>query len=180
MFSRTNHVGVPRLAGQFQSVRNLRKRTPEYPAYRATLAPLTNAKKDHSGYFSRHMKAWLGPRNLQGEYHENKYYYVPQNNVPNYIVPDGVPLVSSTETPSYRGNNGRDPTVNPFPQNPHCKTASIVSDDLKRKIHSAHVEKGILTQELAHKFGMKISRIEALIRLQTIEDSWKEQVCLHY
>lgn len=177
MIPRVNQVGVPRLAGSHQSVRYLRKRAPEYPLYKAKVAPLTHKKKDHTGFFGRHLKAWLGPRNIQGEYHENKYYYVPQNNVPNYIVPDGNSLVSSTNYSNVRTDRARDPSLHPFPQNTNCKTASMVSDSLKSKIYNSHVENGVLAQELAHKHGMKIARVEAIIRLQKIEKSWKEEVC---
>lgn len=176
MFTRTNQAGFPRLAGSIQSVRFARKRAPEYPSYTMQLAPLGHKSKDHNGVFRRHLKAWLGPKNVVGEYHENKYYYVPQNNVPNYVVPDGNPLVSSTETSNVRGYAKRNPSVNPFPQNPSCKTASMVSDDLKKEIYSDH-EKGVLAQELAHKHRMKVARVEAIVRLQKIEQVWKEEVC---
>lgn len=177
MFQGASRGNFPRLAGSVQSVRYARRRTPEYPAYKVKLAPLSHKKKDHTGFFKRHMKAWLGPKNIAGEYYENKYYYVPQNNVPNYIVPDGNTLVSSNESTFVRGDPSRNPTLHPFPQNTACKTASMVTDETKREIFIENVEKGVLAQELAHKYGLKLARVEAIVRLQKIERSWIEEVC---
>lgn len=178
MFPNSCSAGAPRLAGSLQFVRTLRTRKPEYPRYKAVkVAPRTDNKKDHSTFFHRHLKGWLGRRNLQGEYYENKYYYVPQNNIPNYIVPDGNSLVSSDTRSFSTQAKGRIPALHPFPQNLNCKTASIVSDDMKKEIYSSHVTNGILAQELAHRYRMKISRVEAIIRLQKVKETWDETVC---
>ncbi|OBA24352.1 hypothetical protein METBIDRAFT_35415 [Metschnikowia bicuspidata var. bicuspidata NRRL YB-4993] len=175
MFPRSSIVSGPRPVVPLQSVRYARRK-PEYPRYRAQLAPLTHPKKDHSGFFRRHMKAWLGPKNLRGEYHRNKYYYPPQDHKPNYIVPDGNPVDLGEGTQAYaRLDDKRDPSLHPFPHNTHTKTGLIVSDELKQKIYSEATEEHTLAQELAHKYGLKLSRVEAIIRLQTIEKSWREK-----
>lgn len=172
-FTSGNKLFVP-----LQIVRGA-KRKPAYPRYRAELAPLSHPKKDHAGFFQRHLKAWLGPKNIRGEYYRNKYYYPPQNNTPNYIVPNGDTLVlPGKESFSRSGmDSKRNPALHPFPQNLHCRTASIISDDLKQQIYSEVVEDGALTQEIAHKYGIKIARVEAIVKLQQIEKSWREEVC---
>lgn len=172
-FTSGNKLFVP-----LQIVRGA-KRKPAYPRYRAELAPLSHPKKDHAGFFQRHLKAWLGPKNIRGEYYRNKYYYPPQNNTPNYIVPNGDTLVlPGKESFSRSGmDSKRNPALHPFPQNLHCRTASIISDDLKQQIYSEVVEVGALTQEIAHKYGIKIARVEAIVKLQQIEKSWREEVC---
>lgn len=159
-----------------QSIRHL-KRKPAYPYYKAELVPLSHPKKDHSGFFPRHLKRWLGPKNLRGEYYRNKYYFPPQEHKPNYIVSDGRPLVISGLEQYLRGEEGRDPSVHPFPQNTNCKTNKLVLDEMKLKIYTEHVELKISTHELALKYGLKVARIEAIVRLQEIEKSWREKVC---
>lgn len=124
------------------------------------------------------MKAWLGPQNIRGEYHRNKYYYPPQDHKPNYIVPDGNPvdLGAGTTAMSFeRPDGNRDPSLHPFPHNTHTKTGLLVSDDLKQKIYTEATEEQTLAQELAHKYGLKLSRVEAIVRLQAIEKSWREK-----
>ncbi|QBM86448.1 regulator protein [Metschnikowia aff. pulcherrima] len=177
MFPRSSIVSGPRLVVPLQSIRHARRR-PEYPRYRAELAPLSHPKKDHSGFFRRHMKAWLGPQNIRGDYHRNKYYYPPQDHKPNYIVPDGNPVDLGAGQASYERLDGkRDPSLHPFPHNTHTKTGLIVSDSLKEKIYLEATQDQTLAQELAHKYGLKLSRVEAIVRLQAIERSWREKVC---
>lgn len=74
----------------------------------------------------------------------------------------------------------RNASLHPFPQNLHCKTASVISEDLKQKIYSEVVESNVLPQEIAHKYGIKLTRVEAIVKLQQIEKSWREQVCYFY
>lgn len=177
MFSRTVSVSSPRLAVLLQSIRTA-KRKPAYPRYRAEVEPLSHPKKDHRSFFSRHLKAWLGPKNIRGEYYRNKYYYPPQNNTPNYIVPNGNTVVTPGKEQFSRPQDAaRNPALHPFPQNLHCKTASVISEDLKQKIYSDVVENGVLPQELAHKYGIKLARVEAIVKLQLIDKSWRETVC---
>ena len=33
-------------------------------------------------------------------------------------------------------------------------------------------------QEVAHKYGIKVTRVEAIVKLQQIEHQWKEEVCI--
>lgn len=158
------------------------KRRPAYPkSYKPELAPLTHKSKDHSSFFQRHIKAWLGPRNLRGEYYRNKYYYPPQNHTPNYIVVDGNPVVDPSKPATgndRRMNNRRDPTMEPFPENPYCKTARVIPDSVKESIYQ-QVQDGAHTQELAHKYGIKLERVEALVRLHGLEQTWKQEVSIH-
>lgn len=170
-----NRVGI-----NFQQVRTL-KRRPAYPqTYKPQLAPLSHPKKDHSSFFKRHLKEWLGPVNARGEYYRNKYYYPPQDHKPNYIVPDGNTVVDSAkplQKDERRYNDSRrNASLQPFPQNPHCKTASILSHELKEKIYKDITEQGLHTQEVAHKYGIKLPRIEAVVKLQKIEKQFKEEV----
>lgn len=163
------------------AIRNL-KRRPAYPhTYQPQLVEKTHPTKDHSSFFQRHLKAWLGPRNARGEYYRNKYYYPPQNHKPNYIVPDGNTVVDPSK-PNVNmdrrmGQNQRDPSLQPFPQNPYCKTALMITDDLKDTIYT-RVQEGAHTQEIAHKYGIKLERVEAIVRLQSIERAWKKDVSI--
>ncbi|KAK6458051.1 eukaryotic mitochondrial regulator protein-domain-containing protein [Scheffersomyces xylosifermentans] len=171
---RTNQINIHRLGITLQQVRYRRQLA--YPSYTREIPPKSHPKKDHSSSFQRAIKKWLGPKSITGEYYRNKYYYPPQNHRPNYIVPDGKSVVDGknsfgsvafgAEAPR------RDATLHPFPQNIYCKTAHIIPHDLKAKICEDVNENGLHVQEAAHKYGVKIERIEAILKLQKIEQDW--------
>lgn len=178
MFSRPVCASTT-LAARIQSVRTA-KRRPAYPRYTAELAPLAHPKKDHSSFFQRHMKAWLGPKNLRGEYYRNKYYYPPQNHRPNYVVGDGNSVVVPGKELHSRPERGRDTLLHPFPQNLHCQTASVIDREMKERIFQAVVENGVLAQKVAQDYKIKLSRVEAIVRLQQVEKTWTNNVCYYF
>lgn len=167
-----------RLGTQLQQVRY--NRSPAYPRYKAPAVPVTHPKKDHTGLLRRQFLAWLGPKNMRGEYFRNKYFYPPQDHKPNYIVPNGQSLVDPSQPEHARsfGNDGRNPAVHPFPANPACKTASVISDSLKETIYERVVINGESSQQLANDYKIKMARIEAIVQLQKIEKQYQEQVCI--
>ncbi|CAI5756407.1 unnamed protein product [Candida verbasci] len=107
---------------------------------------------------TKEMKQWLGPKNILGDYVKNPYFYPNQNNKPNYI---------QTQKKIY----GRDSTINPFPLNQYTKTNYIISEDLKDKILEDATN--LHPQEIAHKYGINLQRIEAIIKLKSIEKDFK-------
>lgn len=167
-----------------QQVRQLSRRKYKYPqAYTPVLDPKTHPKKDHRSWFRRHMIAWLGPTNIRGEYYKNKYYYPPQDHQPRYIVQDGH-TDGTVQQPEENGKffsrrNTRN-VFQPFPENPHCKTALMISNELKDQMHKEVTVKGLHSQQVAHKYGIKIARVEAISKLEQIKAQWKEQVCFHF
>lgn len=169
--------------GSLQLVRSAHvKRTLAWPTeYKAEAVPLTHPKKDHSSSFNRQLKSWLGPRNVRGEYFRNKYYYPPQNHTPNYIVPDGQSVVSSTKSqvPSSRYRlNGRNPSLHPFPTNLACKTASIIPNNLKDVIYQRVAEEGVSPHVIANDYKIKVDRVEAIVTLAKVEKRLRQEVCI--
>lgn len=163
--------GFSRVEVNLQQVRY--KRRLAVPKYRPQYLPQkTHPKKDHSSTFNRAIKGWLGPKNIRGEYYRNAYYYPSQNHTPNYIVSDGQTVVDSTYMPTRSSN------LQPFPLNKYCKTNYIISNELKAKIIYDNSQKGLHIQEIANKYGIKMERIEAIIRLNKIESDWIDNVCI--
>lgn len=160
------------------------KRTIAYPKYEYQHLPKkTHPTKDHSPVNRLALKAWLGPRNIRGEYFRNRYYFPPQNHVPNYIVPNGQTVVDATYDPEKRPKtvlvpSKIDPRVNPFPLNPMCRTSLVIPVDLRQKIVLHIEEQGLLAQEVAHKYRIKVARVEAIVKLSQIEKKWRESVCI--
>lgn len=152
------------------------KRTLAYPRYPAqhTLEK-SHPKKDHSSTFARALKAWLGPKNIRGEYYRNRYYYPPQNHKLNYVVVDGQTVVDLTYKPKVLDNN-----VHPFPLNPQCRTALMISNELKQEIVKEVKENGLHYQEVAHKYGIFMLRVEAICKLHDIEQQWKQEVSFFF
>lgn len=167
-----------------QQYRSLKRRLAYPQTYKPQTVPLSHPKKDHSSFFQRHLKAWLGPVNARGEYFRNKYYYPPQNHKPKYIVPDGNTVVADGQPEVQENrrfsNNQRDPSLQPFPSNPYCKTAYIISDELKQRIMDDVNNNGLHVQEVAHKYGIKIARVEAIVKLGKIEKQWQENVSIAF
>ena len=175
-------TALGRIGINVQQVRFLKRKLAYPQAYKPQVPPLTHRKKDHTSYFQRHLKGWLGPVNARGEYYRNKYYYPPQDHKPRYVVPDGNTIVdpSKPQVSDDRRYNDtkRNPSLQPFPFNPHCRTASVIPNDLKAKIYEEVTQNGMHSQEVAHKYGIKITRVEAIVKLQQIEQQWKEEVCI--
>ncbi|KAG7194902.1 uncharacterized protein KQ657_004010 [Scheffersomyces spartinae] len=149
------------------------RRMPALPLRYRPVVPESD-KKDHSTVLQKQMKQWLGPRNIRGEYYRNKYYYPPREHRPNYVVPDGKSLVGIEEENGneFRTSLSSRDQLQPFPQNPFCKTAYIVSHETKDAIYQEIEAKGTHVQETSVKYGLKINRVEAIAKLQAIEKSW--------
>lgn len=147
------------------------RRMPALPLRYRPVVPQSD-KKDHSTVLQKQMKQWLGPRNVRGEYYRNKYFYPPRDHRPNYIVSDGKSLVGAEEEASYTASSQARNTLQPFPQNPFCKTNYIVSHETKDAIYQEIELEGTHAQEASVKYGLKINRVEAIAKLQAIEKSW--------
>jgi len=50
----------------------------------------------------------------------------------------------------------------------------MISNELKDNIYQ-QVQQGAHIQEIAHKYGIKLERVEAIVRLQEIERGWKKE-----
>lgn len=167
---------------QQHAVRHMR--TLAYPKYTPQNVIKPKLKKDHTSYFNRAIKGFLGPKNVTGEYFKNAYYYPSQTHKPNYIIPNGQSVVDLT----YRGDGmpaprrlasaQRNPHLHPFPQNTACQTAYVVSNDMKSKIVS-DIET-LTSQQVAQKYGIKMARVEAIVKLNKIETSWNQNVRIIY
>ncbi|KAI5951269.1 hypothetical protein KGF54_004343 [Candida jiufengensis] len=130
----------------------------------------------------KEFRDFLGPRSITGDYHKNKYYYPPQNNKPNYIVNDGKPLVGENKLNLTNANgrpnrfvndSSRDPSLHPFPLNLYSKTSYIITNEMKQNIVDDATTKELHPQEIAHKYGINLQRVEAIIKLNSIEKDFK-------
>ncbi|KAG5417679.1 hypothetical protein I9W82_005315 [Candida metapsilosis] len=132
----------------------------------------------------KEFRQFLGPRSITGDYHKNKYYYPTQNNKPNYIVNDGKSVVGESPKlgqPSRSRNvdvPGRDPHLHPFPHNIYTKTAYMIPEHLKLQIVEDEQVNGLHPQEIAHKYGINLQRVEAILKLSAIEKTFqpKEEI----
>lgn len=160
-------------AKRVQAVRTIRwKRKPEYLNVRKPPAPSSNP---NDGVLKRQFREFLGPQNSRGEYYRNRYYYPPQNNSPNYVDPRSPSVV---ETEVIKSRQSQLSPLQPFPQNQFTQTAKAISPEIKEKIVKEVEEDGKHTQEVAHKYGIKLPRVEAILKLQQVEREWKAEVCL--
>lgn len=157
------------------------KRKVAYPCYqRISENVRSSSNEERKDFFIKLFKDWLGPVNVRGEYYKNKYFYPLQNHKPNYIVPDGNTILEDNKnfnntTDKVLGRE-RDSHLNPFPLNIYCKTANIVSDEMKMKIYNSHIEEKMDFLQISTKYGLEISRVKAIITLKKIENEWHDNV----
>lgn len=176
----------------YQQVRNLSRRRLAYPFYPFKRLGRQHPKK-HDTNLKYAMRQFLGPKNYKGEYVMNTYFAVPNNHVPNYIKPDiergqalRDPNTGKRLTERYDGalvdapHNKRLEDVSerrqlqPFPSNPHCKTNYMVSEELKAQIYNDIETNGLSTQQVSHNYGLKIPRVEAIVKLMKVEKKWEK------
>ncbi|CCK70629.1 mitochondrial 37S ribosomal protein mS45 KNAG_0E03720 [Huiozyma naganishii CBS 8797] len=170
------------------SVRWVSRRRIAYPGYpfrRLAREP----SKAHDTNLKAAMREFLGPRNYRGEYALNKYSGFPMGNKPLYVQPGrerGVVLRNPlTGTPlrenqrgqleetkveeGSRGGGGRDAGLRPFPANKFCRTNLMVPESLKRELFEEIEVRGVSTQDVAQRHGLKVPRVEALVKLYRLE-----------
>ncbi|CAR29590.1 hypothetical protein ZYGR_0AD02730 [Zygosaccharomyces rouxii] len=176
----------------YQQVRNLSRRKIAYPFYPFKRLGREHPKK-HDTNLKSGMRQFLGPRNYKGEYVMNKYFQVPSNHQPNYIKPDLErgqslihPITGETVVQKYDGSFGEveenrrlknmpeKRLLQPFPGNRNCLTNHVISEDLKMRIYNEIQVEGLSTQQVSQNYGLKIPRVEAIVKLMEIEKKWEK------
>lgn len=180
----------------YQQVRNISRRRIAYPFYPFKRLGRQHPKK-HDSNLKSAMRQFLGPKNYKGEYVMNKYFRAPTNHVPNYVKPDlergqslQHPISGENVVLKYDGTFGEAPEnrrlqqiperrlLQPFPNNPHCKTNHLISEELKMKIYNDIQIEGLSTQQVSQNYGLKVTRVEAIVKLMEIEQKWAKRVCI--
>ncbi|SMN21457.1 similar to Saccharomyces cerevisiae YGR165W MRPS35 Mitochondrial ribosomal protein of the small subunit [Maudiozyma saulgeensis] len=184
-----------------QQTRNISKRRIAYPPYPFKRLTRQNPKK-HDSNLKYAMRQFLGPKNYKGEYALNKYNDMPNNHEPNYLNPRGERGVSLRnplngkrlqenmrgqleEVSSFDRRNNDNSKINqfntetiklqPFPLNPYCKTNYMISNETKLQIFDDIENKGLSSQQVSQKYGLKIPRVEAIVRLLKVENKWENK-----
>lgn len=174
-----------------QQVRHFSRRRIAYPSYKAPKLGRTH-KKDHRTNLRYQMSLFLGKKNYKGEYLDNKYFHVPTNHQPNYISPreeKGSPLVDfkTGQTKDFYGRieEGQYPhskrasdVLRPFPHNANCKTNLNLSHKDRNAIYEKLTKQNIPAQQVAVEMGIKIPRLEAVVKLKEIEERWAKTVSI--
>lgn len=136
------------------------------------------------------MDEFLGPKNFKGDYYLNKYAFANQNHSTNYIDPssergNALIKVKRESTDAKKdgevdfsegaGRRGRvRQPLQPFPMNSHCFTSLQISREMKDQIVNDVINLKMSSQNVALKYGLKIQRIEALVKLHEVEQRWTE------
>ena len=170
----------------YQQVSQVRyRRTLAYPFYSkaGNIPPARNGRKQT--VFKRLMDEFLGPKNYKGEYYLNKYTYPKNNHSTNYIDPrdergnallEPLSEFDVRETDDTQNNRRRSKNpLQPFPLNSKCFTNLQISKETKAQIVEDILVNQISSQQAALKYGLKIQRIEAILKLQEVENSWEQQ-----
>jgi hypothetical protein len=163
------------------------RRTLAYPFYSkaGNIPPVRKGRKQT--VFKRLMDEFLGPKNYKGEYYLNKYAYPKSNHTTNYIDPRNErgnallePLSEfdmddkSDLNNNNRNNNRSKHILQPFPLNSKCTTNLQISNEMKIQIVNDILLNKIPSQQVALKYGLKIQRIEAILKLREIEEKWEQ------
>jgi hypothetical protein len=176
---------LPAKTAGFQQVSQVRyRRTLAYPFYSkaGNIPPPRKGRKQT--VFKRLMDEFLGPKNYKGEFYLNKYAYPKTNHTTNYIDPrsergdtllEPLSEFDVKEEDEGRRNGSMKNALQPFPLNSKCVTNLQVSNETKAAIVDDVLLNKIPSQQVALKYGLKIQRIEAILKLRAIEESWEEQ-----
>lgn len=182
---------------QLQQVRHISKRTIAYPPYPFSLLANKNRKIRHDSNLKYAMRQFLGPKNFKGEYIYNRYFSPPQDHKPKYVTPDlerGQSLrdpvtgevVKYTNDKNVVPVSGRSPfaprgdrMLRPFPQNEHCRTNFIIDEDMRLEIYEKVQIEKLSAQEVSRAYGLKVPRIEAIVKLVEIEKQQEKYVCTY-
>lgn len=186
MFSRSlvenSTNSVKSVGAQVSQVRY--RRTLAYPFY-SKAGNIPQARKGRKQtVFKRLMDEFLGPKNYKGEYYLNKYAYPKSNHTTNYIDPrsergnallEPLSEFDMVEEADESGKTRRGKhTLQPFPLNSKCFTNLQVSNEMKIQIVNDILLNKIPSQQVALKYGLKIQRIEAILKLREIEENWEQ------
>lgn len=185
--------GTSRL--QIQQVRHASRRSIAYPPYQFDLLN-KNSKLRHDSNLKFAMRQFLGPKNFKGEYIYNRYFSAPKDHVPKYITPDlerGQSLrdpisgqvlkyindKTVIESAGARVSNARGGRIfRPFPQNEHCRTNLALDEETRQEIYEKIQIEKLSTQEVSRQYGLKIPRIEAVVKLVMLEKKLETHVCI--
>lgn len=158
------------------------RRTLAYPFYSkpGNIPPARKGRKQT--VFKRLMDQFLGPKNYKGEYYLNKYAYPKNNHSTNYIDPrseKGNALLEPLsefdtvdEEPNKFNRRGKN-VLQPFPLNKNLYTNLQISNEVKEQIVNDVLVNKVSSQQVALKYGLKIQRIEAILKLDAIEKEWQ-------
>lgn len=131
------------------------------------------------------MGLFLGKKNYKGEYPNNKYFNPPQDHQPNYIAPDlergvsqidyktGKPIDLNGKPLENSVQKRPDRKLTPFPNNQFTQTNLALSNEDREEIYQRIAVDKVPIQEVAVNFGIKIPRLEAVVRLKEIEKKWQ-------
>lgn len=162
------------------------RRTLAYPFYSkaGNIPPARGGRKQT--VFKRLMDEFLGPKNYKGEYFLNKYSYPKSNFQTNYIDPQSergnahFKVASEFESGEDDAADAKDSRqrsrnrLQPFPFNAHCFTNFAIQDQTKIQIVNDIILNKMSSQQAAIKYGLKIQRIEAILKLRKIEEDWEQ------
>lgn len=157
------------------------RRTLAYPFYSkpGNIPPTRGGRKQT--VFKRLMDQFLGPKNYKGDYYLNKYTYPKTNCTTNYIDPrgergDALLKVANEfdDEDASASRASRKHSMQPFPFNNHCFTNAQISAQTKTAIVNDILLNKMSSQQAALKYGLKIQRIEAILKLRKIEEEWNQ------
>ncbi len=176
--------GISRLV-QINQVRFKGSRSVAYPARGMRFRTYSPSERKYKSLMRLQMKDWLGPKNYKGEYLHNIYYAPPKHHQPNYIndrLGANVLLKKDKKgniVSDPRESDGRKPSFNrsnlsPFPNNPATVTNKVIEESLKETVIN-DMKRGISLMDISINTGIKIPRLQGLLKLDEIERKWRDE-----
>ncbi|CAL9729111.1 small ribosomal subunit protein mS45 [Monosporozyma unispora] len=85
------------------------------------------------------------------------------------------PVATREGNKSRSGFTHQERWIQPFPENKFCFTNYWVDSNLKRQIFKELSVEGASTQDVSHKYGLKVARVEAVVKLYQLEEKWSKR-----
>ena len=78
--------------------------------------------------------------------------------------------------PNYLSIRGEDNDNNPFPINPHFKSAKVLDERARELVWERVMREGQTIKAVSAEFGIDIRRVAAIVRLKEVEKDWIAKV----
>lgn len=140
----------------------------------------TGKRKKRITSYRTDMRKFLGPRNFKGLYTKNPFFFAPKDHSTNFMTKYQVMPRHQTnqgKTTDWKSVFGRtgNSTLQPFSENDFCKSNMVLSPELKDRVLQ-EIANGATPQQVGVAHGIAIPRIEAIVKLNKIEQQFKQQV----
>lgn len=112
---------------------------------------------------------------LDGEIDAMPWNVMQHNNRKSFVKWASTKGRQYRDCPTQPGTNYLDGKPYPFPLNPTFQPQAPISKETKENVYEDWIA-GSGLQQVSLKFGLSLARVEAILKLRKVQDTWHDQV----